>query len=108
MKRRSCYGILLLSALLAATGVRAEPQQLIVRLTADAAKSALTPKAQIEKIGARAGVAVTHLRAMALGAQVVSVDARDADRVVAALAGDPAVEFAEVDTRVRPAQAFPD
>ena len=96
---------------LAPAGARAQGGQLIVRLTADAAKSALTPKTHLEKIGRAAGVPLEHLREMTLDAHVVAVDGArdvaDAEAIAARLAADPAVEFAQVDYRRHALQSFP-
>lgn len=96
---------------LAPIGARAQGERLIVRLSPDAGKSALTPKAHIEKLGTAAGVRLSHLRAMALGAHLVAVDGTHdqaaAETLAAKLSADPAVEFAQVDYRRYALQTFP-
>ena len=88
--------------LLAAAVAEAQPStRLIVRLKSDTSKTALTPKARLEKLGQSTGAPLRHLRAMALGADVVAVAGgrEDAERAAAALAANPDVEFAQVDRR---------
>jgi serine protease len=82
------------------------PVRLIVRLTQGAVKSALTPKARIAKLATDTGVSLTHVRSMALGADVVTVDgSAAAEEVAARLAADPDVDYAVVDHRVHAMQA---
>ena len=88
--------------LLAAAVAEAQTStRLIVRLKSDTSKTALTPKARLEKLGQSTGAPLRHLRAMALGADVVAVAGgrEDAERAAAALAANPDVEFAQVDRR---------
>ena len=61
----------------------------------------MTPKARIAKAADSAGVAVRHVRPMALGADVVAVvgDRVDAEQAALRLAASDDVEFAEVDHR---------
>jgi serine protease len=74
------------------------PARLIVKLKAGSEKSGLSPKARIAKLGSESGVALAHLRSMALGADVVIAQA-DAAQAVDALKADPDVEFVDVDRR---------
>jgi serine protease len=78
-------------------------ERLIVKLKPDAAKSALLPKAHIQKIARDAGNSVSYVRAMALDAHVVAIDGNagpsEALALAARLAADPAVEFAQRDER---------
>jgi serine protease len=85
-------------ALTVAAGA-AHATRLIVKLRDDTAKSGLTATARIDKAGARSGLALTHLRAMALGADVVRAQGDDADAIVARLRADPDVEYVDVDRR---------
>jgi serine protease len=93
---------LAVALLLTASAAHAQASaRFIVRLKADAAKTALTPKARIEKLGESAGAALRHVRSMALGADVIAVAGGrdDAERAAAALAANPNVEFVQVDRR---------
>ncbi|MEO5764932.1 MAG: S8 family peptidase [Casimicrobiaceae bacterium] len=103
--------VVALAIALLSLAAAAKADRLIVMLTAEAAKSALTPKAQIERLGAAAGAPLSYVRPMAVGAHVVAMEGMrsraDAERAAARLATDPAVEFAEVDELRQPA-AFPD
>ena len=84
--------------------------RLIVKFRDGATKSALTPQARTAKLGLAVGAPLTHLREMALGADVVvaSVHARgDAERLAERLAAHPAIEYALVDRKRQPAQALP-
>ena len=99
-------GKLFCAAVVAAFGVcaiaHAQTARLIVMLKPDVVKSASTPKARIEKLGAATGIALSQLREMSLGADVVVVKgASDADAaaIAARLAAEPDVAFAEVDRR---------
>jgi serine protease len=78
-------------------------ERLIVKLKPDAAKSALLPKAHIQKIAHDAGGSVSYVRAMALDAHVVAIDgnadASAARALAARLAADPAIEYAQRDER---------
>ncbi len=97
-----CATALAVALLLTASLAHAQAStRLIVRLKTDTSKTALTPKARIEKLGESAGAPLRHLRAMALGADVISVtgDRATAARVAAALATNPNVEFVQVDHR---------
>jgi len=82
------------------------PAQLIVKLKHASAKSALTPKARIAKLASDTGVSLTHVRSMALGADVVTVEeSAAAEELAARLAADPDVDYAVVDHRVHAMQA---
>ena len=97
-----CATALAVALLLTASLAHAQAStRLIVRMKTDTSKTALTPKARIEKLGESAGAPLRHLRAMALGADVISVtgDRATAARVAAALATNPNVEFVQVDHR---------
>ncbi len=91
------------ATMVCAPAVAQEDARLIVKLKPDAAKSAFTAKASVERLGASAGLPLRHLREMALGAQVIAAAGAhgeaDAERVAAKLAADPGVEFAVVDRR---------
>ena len=82
--------------------------RIIVRFKDDSTKSA-TGKSRIEKLATAAGARIAHLRAMALGADVVRVSGEraDVDRAIAALSAHPDVDFVQVDHRRR-AQAIND
>jgi serine protease len=95
----SLHRALGLSAALALCGVAHADTRLIVKLRADTAKSGLTTKARIAKAGAESGLALSHVRSMAVGFDVVSASSDDADAVVHALRANPAVEFVDVDRR---------
>ena len=85
--------------------------RLIVKFRDGATKSALTPQARTAKLALAIGAPITHLREMALGADVVvaNVPARgDAERLAERIAANPAVEFALVDRKRQPAQAIND
>ncbi|HET8585894.1 MAG TPA: S8 family serine peptidase, partial [Casimicrobiaceae bacterium] len=79
--------------------------RLILKLRADTAKSALTAKARIAKAALASHVSLSHVRSMALGADVVDA-AGDADAALARLRANPDVEFVDVDRRRFPAQAI--
>ena len=105
-------GILFIPAAFALglASAQAQDARLIVRLKDATAKSALTHAARIEKLGIANDVALTHLREMSLGADVVIVHAAgdaDAARTAVRIAADPNVEFAAVDQRRRPLQTLP-
>ena len=87
----------------------AQEARIIVKLRPEGAKSAMTPKARIAKAADSAGVAVRHVRAMALGADVVAVVGGGvaAEPVAQRLAASPDVEFAEVDQRRHAMQTAP-
>ena len=76
-----------------------EPARFIVKLTDDSAKSALTPKARIAKLAATSGLRLTHLRSIAIGADVVVAPDGNAGQVLAALMANPEVRFAAIDRR---------
>lgn len=83
------------------------PTRLIVKLKDAAAKAAPTPQARIEKLSAASGLRLAHVRAMALGADVVIVPDADTRSALAAIAADRDVEFVELDARVHAMQAAP-
>src|SRR5436190_725676 len=87
----------------------AQEARIIVRLRAESAKSAMTSKARIAKAADRAGLAVRHVRPMALGADIVAVvgSPADAEQAALRLAASPDVEFAEVDHRRHAMQMAP-
>jgi serine protease len=102
--------VVIAMALAFSTIAHSEPARLIVKLTADATKAASTPKARIDKLGAATGTALTHVREMALGADVVAVEGAtqaNAAAIAARLAADPDVEFADVDRRRHALQVAP-
>ena len=79
--------------------------RLIVKFKDTTAKSALTPKARIAKLASDTGVSLAHLRSMALGAEVVTVEGPAAAAQVAALlVANPDVDYAVVDHRVHAMQ----
>ncbi|HEY3460791.1 MAG TPA: S8 family peptidase [Casimicrobiaceae bacterium] len=90
---------------LALTGAAHADTRLILKLRADTAKSALTAKARIAKAALASHVSLSHVRSMALGADVVSA-AGDTDAALARLRANPDVEFVDVDRRRFPAQAI--
>ncbi|HEY3585361.1 MAG TPA: S8 family peptidase [Casimicrobiaceae bacterium] len=90
---------------LALTGAAHADTRLILKLRADTAKSALTAKARIAKAALASHVPLSHVRSMALGADVVSA-AGDTDAALARLRANPDVEFVDVDRRRFPAQAI--
>ena len=95
------------SALAVATAAHADaPARLIVKLKAGSAKSALAPKARIAVLASASGVALAHVREMALGADVVMAQGPAAD-AAARLAAQPDVDYAVVDHRVHPLQFAP-
>jgi serine protease len=109
---RNCFAAFALGAIAGAflvTPAVAEEARLIMKLQPDGAKSGLTPKARIAKAADSAGVAVRHVRAMALGADVVAVvgDHVDAEQAALRLAASADVEFAEVDHRRHAWQTAP-
>ena len=92
----------------AATAHAAQPARLIVKLKDTSAKSALTPKVRIAKLASDSGVALTHVRPMALGADVVTTQgAAPAEQVAARLAAQPDVDYAVVDRPVHALQFAP-
>ena len=95
---------LALAALVLAFAAQADTR-LILKLRADAAKSALTPTARIAKAALASGVALSHVRSMAIGADVV-LAREDAATALARLRANPEVEFVDVDRRRHPAQAI--
>jgi serine protease len=83
-------------------------ERLIVKLTPDSAKALPSAKARIDKLARIGGVPLRHLREMARGADVVIADTADAaatDRLLARLAKDPGVAFAQRDVRRHALQA---
>ena len=94
-----------LVAALTLCGAAHADTRLIVKLRDGGAKSGLTMKARIAKAGATSGLALSHLRAMAIGANVVSAATDDADAAVRALRANPDVEFVDVDRRRHAEQA---
>jgi serine protease len=107
----SVTAALVLALALASPAMPAHGEQLIVKLRADAAKSARTPKAEIEKLSAAVGATLSHVREMALGAHVVAIVDRHgiagAERIAREVAAQPTIEFAEVDHRRHALQAGP-
>jgi serine protease len=102
---------LLLAIALAPSALAQVNERLIVKFRDGATKSALTPQARTAKLALAVGAPMTHLREMALGADVVvaNVSTRgDAERLAERLSANPAVEFALVDRRRHPAQAIND
>ena len=73
--------------------------RLIVKLKDGGAKSALTPKARIAKLASDSGIALAHVRSMALGADVVRASGNDAAGAIDALKADSDVQFVDVDRR---------
>jgi serine protease len=95
-------------ALAIATAAHADaPARLIVKLRETSAKSALTPKARIAKLASDSGIGLTHVRAMALGADVVVATELDEAAAVDALRANPDVEFVDVDRRRQIEQIAP-
>jgi serine protease len=92
-------------AALALCGAAHADTRLIVKLRGDTAKSTLTTKARIAKAGVRSGIALSHLRAMAIGADIVTAASDDASDVLRRLRANPAVEFVDVDRRRHAEQA---
>ena len=83
-------------------------ERLIVKLRNDGAKAQPTAQARAEKLSRIGGAPLRHLREMSRGADVVIADtanAADTDRVLAALANDADVEFAQRDRRRHALQA---
>jgi serine protease len=82
----------------------AQDARLIVKLNADAGKSALTSKARIEKTAVANGIALRHVRPMTAGADVVAVsgDSTAIARAIDALTADPGVAFVQRDRRRHP------
>jgi len=78
--------------------------RLIVRLKEDGTKAALTKQARFEKLGAVSGSVLTHVRSMAVGADVVSVagDTTELHRALQLLSSNAEVEFVQVDRRRQP------
>ena len=107
MQRHRVRGIAAAALLAIATAVHADaPARLIVKLKDASAKSALTPKARIAKLAIDTGVALAHVRSMALGADVVTVEgSAAAEEIAARLSADPDVQYAVVDHRVHAMQA---
>jgi len=107
--RRAALRALAACTFLAPVAAQAQSEQLVVKLSAAGAKSALTPKARLQKLGAAAGVPLSYVRPMALDAHVVAIDGAAGPAAAAALAQrlalDPDVEFAQVDERRLPLQA---
>lgn len=108
MKAHSVRAIAAAAALAIATAAHADaPARLIVKLKETSAKSALTPKARIAKLATDTGIALAHVRSMALGADVVTTQGAAAEQIAARLAAEPDVEYAVVDHRVHAMQFAP-
>jgi serine protease len=90
---------------LALAGAAQADTRLILKLRDDTAKSALTAKARIAKAALASQVPLSHVRSMAIGADVV-VAAGDTDSALRRLRANPDVEFVDVDRRRYPAQAL--
>ena len=91
-----------------AAAAHADDARLIVKLRSDANVSTL--KARTEKLARTAGVSLHPIRAMALGADVVTLHAATSADLAAALAqlrSDPDTEYAEVDRRRHALQLAP-
>ncbi len=102
---------LLLGLALVPSAMAQVDARLIVKFRDGATKSALTPQARTAKLALAIGAPMTHLREMALGADVVMAGGStrgDAERLAERLAAHPEVEFALVDRRRHPAQAIND
>ena len=81
-------------------------QQLIVRFRDATDKRVDAAKARVARLSADTHVAMTHLRSMAMDAEVVTlatpVPLADAQALARTLALDPAVEYAEPDRWIKP------
>ena len=71
--------------------------RLIVKFKDAATKASLAPPQRVERLAADGGVGLRHLRAMAVGAHVVGLDApvprADAERLAARLRSNDDVEY---------------
>ncbi len=72
-----------------------------------AALSASSRISRVTRLGSKRGLALTHLRTMALGAEVVALDHDVSADELSSLAADPDVEYVELDHRLK-AQLVPD
>ena len=104
MLRSLCRSFAVVLALALAGAAHADTR-LVLKLRTDTAKSALTAKARIAKASLASGVPLSHVRSMALGADVV-IAATDADVALSRLRANRDVEFVDVDRRRFPAQAI--
>lgn len=78
-------------------------QRLIVKFKPARAQTAtLSATGRVALLGANRGVALAHLRTMALGAEVVVADHAVSAAEISALAGDPDVEYVERDDFLKP------
>ena len=68
---KTLHYVLGVAVALTLCGVAHADTRLIVRLRADTAKSGMTTKARIAKAGADSGLALSHVRPMAVGFDVV-------------------------------------
>ena len=98
----------LAALLLASPAAHAQSiSQFIVRFKPEVLKAGVPATQRVARLAAESGVAVSHARDMALGAQVVkldhSVDAVEASAIARRLAQDPSVEFADPDLPMHPA-----
>jgi serine protease len=97
-------------ATLATPQASAESVRLIVKLAAERTKAATAPRARYEQLGGEAGVALRHVRRMALDADVVALDGvpqAAVAHIVEALRARPGVEFVDVDRRRHASQSLP-
>ena len=104
-----CWGLAALSTLVAgALSAEADAQalagqRLIVKFKPARAQTAtLSATDRVALLGATRGVALAHLRTMALGAEVVVADHAVSAAEISALASDPGVEYVERDHFLKP------
>ena len=114
IRRASLYGrvaALLLGCALAHVALAEQTAGLIVKLkpTQEKSSSAIL---RLARVAEDSGVAVTHVRTLATGADLAAlphpVDIAQAEALARKLAANPAVEFAEPDRRVQPARTTND
>lgn len=100
-----CAALTLSCGAAALPAAAADTPRLIVKLKADGAKAALTAPLRLARVAEDAGVALSRLRTLATGAELMAFAqplAPDvAERIAARIASDPDVEYAVPDLRRR-------
>src|SRR3982751_125572 len=114
MKNRLLFAVLAAASLACAPGAHAveSVSAIIVKLKPSAEKARAGPAARLARVAEDNGVALQHVRTLALGAELGAlphaVDVQQASAIAARITADPDVEYAEPDRRVGTARVAND
>src|SRR4051812_31871081 len=114
MKNRLLFAALAAASLTCAPGAHAAESvsAIIVKLKPSAEKARVGPAARLARVAEDNGVALQHVRTLAVGAELGAlphaVGVEHASAIAARIAADPAVEYAEADRRVETARVAND